>query len=235
MVDQLTAARERLNEASLQLRGLQTAWQTAQQNLNQATRKAAELEAEMKRQAIERPAPRVGAVLTANNSVKKSLPLPELPGIEVRQENELIRIELPSDRLFRAGSADLLPESFAIVDQVAAAIARNYPRQIVGIEGYWDNSPVGGAEQGALAASPSAAPNSIPHAPSPFRSAHQLTGSQALTLFDQLTMRNRLPSRQLHIMGLGSNHPRVSNATQSGQAKNRRIEFVIYPETYDGL
>lgn len=215
MADQLAIARERVTEAARQMQTMRTAWQNSQQGLTQSARKTAELEAEVRRLAVEKPPPRVGAVLTANNSVRKSLPLTEIPGFEVRQQGDLIRIEASSDRLFRQGTSDLLPEAYQALDQVAAAIGRNYPRQIVGIEGYWDNVPI------------------VRSATSSFTSAHQLTASQALTLFDQLTNRNRLPARQLYIMGQGANHPRASNATPAGQARNRRIELVIYPETYD--
>jgi chemotaxis protein MotB len=215
MADQLAAARERLAEAGRQMQTLQSAWQASQQNLAAATRKAAELEAERRRLAEEKPASRVGAVLTANNSVRQNLRAAEIPGFDVRQHGDLIRIEAPSDRLFRPGTSELLPEAYAALDQIAAAIVRNYPRQIVGIEGYWDNSGVGPAGQTV------------------FSSAHQLTASQALAIFDQFTGRNRLPARQLYIMGQGANHPRASNATPAGQAKNRRVELVIYPETYD--
>ena len=36
---------------------------------------------------------------------------------------------------------------------------------------------------------------------------------------------------QLFVVGHGPNHPVVSNASDAGQARNRRIELVIYPET----
>lgn len=215
MVDQLQAARDRLAEAGRQLQSMQTAWQSSQQALTASNRKVAELEAELKRVVRDTPAPRVGAVLTANNSVRQGLRLAEIPGLEVRQQEDLVRIEAPSDRLFQPGTVELAPHAYQVLDQIAAAIMRNYPRQIVGIEAYWDNTPVAPGPQGG------------------FHSAHQLTASQALVLFDQVTHRNRLPPRQLYIMGHGGNHPRVSNATPAGQAKNRRIEFVIYPETYD--
>ena len=35
---------------------------------------------------------------------------------------------------------------------------------------------------------------------------------------------------QLFVIGHGGNHPVVSNASDAGKARNRRIEFVVYPE-----
>ena len=40
-----------------------------------------------------------------------------------------------------------------------------------------------------------------------------------------------MPARQLFVVGHGGSHPVVSNATDAGRARNRRIEVVIYPET----
>lgn len=154
---------------------------------------------------------RGGASISANNSVRQTLQAVSLPGLEVRQEGEVIRIELPADKIFVPGSAQMTAEAARIVDEVAAAIARSYPRQRIVIEGHSDN----------LAAT---APGG----------AHLLTATQTQALFQQLVQRNQLPARQLSIMAMGENHPRASNATPAGQAKNRRIEIVVYPDTIDG-
>ena len=39
-----------------------------------------------------------------------------------------------------------------------------------------------------------------------------------------------MPADQLFVIGHGANHPVVSNASDAGKARNRRIEFVVYPE-----
>jgi chemotaxis protein MotB len=154
---------------------------------------------------------RGGASISANNSVRQTLQAVQLPGLEVRQEGEVIRIELPADKIFVPGSAQMTAEAARIVDEVAAAIARSYPRQRIVIEGHSDNLAT-------------AAPGG----------AHLLTATQTQALFQQLVQRNQLPARQLSIMAMGENHPRASNATPAGQAKNRRIEIVVYPDTIDG-
>ena len=66
-----------------------------------------------------------------------------------------------------------------------------------------------------------------------WQSQHQLTVAQATAVFEQLATRYHFNPQQLFVLGHGSNHPRVSNATSAGQAKNRRVELVIYPETVD--
>lgn len=154
----------------------------------------------------------VGAKITANNSVRQSLDVADIPGVEVSQEKDVVRLRIPADELFQRGTVQLTQDAYAYADKVADAITRHYSQQQIGIEGYTDSAPAFGG-------------NGMTN--------HQLSAMQALAVFDILTRRNRLPSRQMFVMGLGANHPRASNATEAGRAQNRRIEIVVYPETFD--
>jgi chemotaxis protein MotB len=147
-----------------------------------------------------------GATITANNSLSRSLEMISIPGVEVRRDNEVIRIELPSDRLFLAGTAQLQSSAETLMDQVADAVTRTYPRQMLGIEAHTDANPAGSAV------------------------TQQLASAQAVAIFTALTTRSRIPANQLFTVSHGANHPLASNATPAGRAKNRRIELVIYPE-----
>jgi len=55
--------------------------------------------------------------------------------------------------------------------------------------------------------------------------------AQAMAVYDMLTRGGGMPPRQLFVVGHGGSHPLVSNATDAGRARNRRVELVIYPET----
>jgi chemotaxis protein MotB len=143
--------------------------------------------------------------------VKQSLQAVQIPGIEVHQEGEVIRLDLPADRLFGTGGYQLTQEGSQLIDAVASAMMQQYPRQRIVVEGHTDNAQ--SANVGA---------------------AHLLTGSQAQAVFQQLVARNKFPAAQLSISAMGDNHPRSSNATPAGKAKNRRVEVVIYPDTYAG-
>lgn len=154
---------------------------------------------------------RGGATITANSSIKQSLSAIAIPGLEIRQDGEVIRIEVPSDKLFATGGGQLQADGYRILDEVAAAIQRSYSRQRIVIEGHTDDS---------LASNSTA--------------AHALSSSQAGAVFQQLVQRGRLPARQLSVLAMGDNHPLASNGTAAGKAKNRRVEIVIYPDTIDG-
>ncbi len=152
-----------------------------------------------------------GAAITANSSVRQSLAMVNLPGLEVRQDGEVIRIEIPSDRLFVPGTAQATGNSSMIMDEIANAIARNYPRQRIVLEAHGDGT--GGANAVA---------------------SHSLTAAQVQAVFQQLVTRGRVPARQLSMLAVGDNHPLAAVASQEGRAKNRRVEVVIYPDTFDG-
>jgi flagellar motor protein MotB len=154
-----------------------------------------------------------GAAITANSSIRSSLPVADIAGLDVRQEGSTIRVEIPADRLFAPGTASLLPQAAPLLDDAAAAIARSYPRQLIVVEGHTDNSP-------ALMASPGL--------------SHQLSAGQSHAVLDYLVSQRRLPPGQLSSMAFGAHRPRFSNAEAIGQQKNRRIELVIYPDAVGG-
>lgn len=153
---------------------------------------------------------RSGASITANNSYRKSLTAVTVEGLNVRQDGDLVRIEIPSTRLFQSDGVSLRSDSNLVINQVADAVLRSYPRQVVGIEAHTDSDP--GSASG-------------------WRNAHQLTAAQAMAVFEALSAQHQSLRSQLFVLGHGSNYPLASNGTVAGQAKNRRVEIVIYPET----
>ncbi|MEZ6101919.1 MAG: OmpA family protein [Pirellulaceae bacterium] len=193
-----------------QLKLLQTQLSESSSQLANALR--AKQESDTRMQTLQASNTRRGsATITANNSLRQSLSAVSIAGISVRQDGDVIRMELPSDQLFQPQTATIRPEGLALINQVAAAIANHYPRQVVGVESHTDNGPISPA----------------------WRSNHQLSAAQAMAVFDQLTQQYQFGTRQLFVLGHGPNYPIASNATPAGQQKNRRVEVVIYPETVD--
>ena len=153
---------------------------------------------------------RGGATIAPNTNLRQLASRLNLGGLPVSQDGERIRIAIPSDQLFTPGTAQLLQQSTQILDPVAAQLRSLFPRQRIGIEGYTDNTQ----GLGGTAAS------------------HQLASSQASAVLDLLTRRAGMPLSQFFIVGQGANRPAASNASAMGRATNRRIELVIYPETF---
>ena len=155
---------------------------------------------------------RGGAIITANNSLQQTLRPIAVSGADVQQDGDTIRISIPSDQLFSPGTAQLVGSAFPILDGLATKLSKNYPRQLIGIEGHTDGAPVYGNV-----------------------SNHQLAAAQAMAVLDQLTRRNRLPERQFMLVSHGANRPAAPNVTQEGRSQNRRIELIVYPELAEGI
>jgi flagellar motor protein MotB len=150
------------------------------------------------------------AEIRANNTLLKSMTITNMPGINVRQDGDVIRIELPSDQLFKLGTSQLKLGSEALVKTIASDLSQNYPQQLIGIEGHTDGSPMTSPQ---------------------FPTDQHLAVAQAMAVYDALNRSGGLQARQLFVVGHGGSHPVVSNGTDAGRARNRRVEVVIYPET----
>lgn len=190
--------KQQLVDASSELENVQVARQETEQQL----------------QAIQTSnRGRGGATITANNSLKTRLQVIEIPGAEVRLDGDVVRIELPADRLFTPGRTDLQPTGMTLLEQAGRSIRQYYPRQVIIIEGHTD--PMTGSRSVVT--------------------AHQLTATQSLAVFHHLSRTGIIPAEQMFTMGMGANRPRFSNGEAAGRARNRRIELVIYPEQTDGM
>jgi flagellar motor protein MotB len=150
------------------------------------------------------------AEIRSNNSLLRNLTITNLPGVQVRQDGDVIRVEIPADQLFNPGTAQLKYGAEETLRSVGADLVRNYPQQMIGVEGHTD---------GSMAAAQQVA------------SAQHLSVAQATTVYDALVRTAGMPANQMFVVGHGANHPVVSNATDAGRTRNRRIELVIYPET----
>ncbi|MEZ6091230.1 MAG: OmpA family protein [Pirellulaceae bacterium] len=169
-------------------------------------------EAEQKFQGLQASSKfRGGATITPNTNLRQAASRLSLGGLPVTFENEAIRIRVPSDQLFQRNSAQVMASASSLLDPIATAVRQNFPRQKVGIEGYTDDQELYGGMYG---------------------SNHQLSSAQAAAVFEYLTRRNGLPPQQLFTLAQGANYPRGDNATATGRVANRRIEIVIYPETF---
>jgi flagellar motor protein MotB len=146
-----------------------------------------------------------GATIRANNGLMQKLQTVQMPGYKAWMDGDVIRIEGPTDRLFVSGSYEINANDAVALTNLANTIRQQFPRQVIGVEAHWDGTPI--------------EPATVSH--------HQLTATQALAVFD-LLVRSGLPNRQVFTMAMGSNRLRYP----AGNAANRRIEIVIYPETF---
>ena len=207
---QLQLANERSNLLQRQMQEVSNQSQQARMAANQSTQQFRGLadRVQVEQSLQER---RGGAKLTANTSSKiGSEPLRDL-GYVVENEGSVIRLRVPADQLFQPGTAQLTPSASGILDRISEAFKRSYGRQRIAIEGHTDNSPLYGGT---------------------FSTNHQLAAAQSNAVLEHLTRRNQLPISQLFTLNHGDNYPIADNQSPASRATNRRIEFVIYSETF---
>jgi len=192
--DQLAALRDQLRTVTAQLAQSRSEKENTEKRVQTLT-------ASMQRQG--------GVSISPNNSFLQTLPAINIPGVFVRRDGDVIRVELSCQSLFESGSARLRPGAPNLISDVAAELIRTYPDQMIGVEGYTDTDAIAGNQ---------------------WRNNHELSVARAMTVYDVLANRTRLQGGQLFVVGHGSNHPAVSNATSEGKQRNRRVELVVYPE-----
>jgi outer membrane protein OmpA-like peptidoglycan-associated protein len=110
------------------------------------------------------------------------------------------KIEIQQKILFDPANSEVLPASFALLDEVAQVL-KTHPTLRVRIEGHTD-------DQGAT------------------RMNRRLSEARAESVKRVLVTLGVAPSR-LETRGFGPDRPLTSNSTAEGREKNRRVEFVI--------
>ncbi len=205
----LAQAQQRVQAAEAQVAALKEQLASLSRQLAQARQD--QQAAENRVQALSASLQRRGSVpIEPNSSFAQRLPGMNLPGVSVRQDGELIRIELPGGTLFPQQDGRLSAEGARLLAAVAHEIVRDFPDHRIGIQGHLGKI-------------------SLP-AGTPWRSLHHLSYAEAMAVFDFLVGQTPLRAEQLEVSGHGSNFPLVSNATPQGQQRNHRIELVIYPD-----
>jgi flagellar motor protein MotB len=198
MQDEITALREQLASTSTQLAQTRAAGLAAAGGTTTGR--------PVSDAALAAPAPGGPATAATMQSAMAQL---ALPGIDSRFDGAVVRIDIPADRLFEDGTANLLPGGAATLTQVSGELERVFPGHFIGIEGHLDTEPLQNAS---------------------WTSPHQLTAARSAAVFDFLTTRTKVHAGQLFLVAHGANHPLVSNATAAGRSRNRRVELVVYPE-----
>lgn len=128
-------------------------------------------------------------------------------GIDVTREGDVIKLNLPDGVTFDFGKANLKPQFYPALDQVAATMAE-YNQTIVEISGHTDSVGSDEANQ---------------------RLSEQRAGSVSNYLAGKGLVRERF-----EVVGMGERYPIASNDSDSGRAMNRRVEIRVVPLTQQG-
>lgn len=126
--------------------------------------------------------------------------------VDVDFTSQYVSLTLNGALLFDSGSAQIKTESLPILDKIGV-ILRKYGKSIIEIEGHTDNVPI--------------------HT-SKFADNNELSSARALSVFNYLVENSGLDPAIVKHTGRGEYVPIADNSTETGRAKNRRVEIKIY-------
>ncbi len=130
-------------------------------------------------------------------------------GLQDEVEPELVAdrgivMHLPDKLLFYRAQAELKPEAWSLLEELADLL-REIPSNVL-VEGHTCNLPISTAE---------------------FPSNWELSAMRAVTVVRYLVEEEGLEPEQLQAIGYGEHHPVASNETEEGRERNRRVTIVI--------
>ena len=144
------------------------------------------------------------AASDANEMMEKS----QGPSISVEEAQEGFVIKLPASLLFKPGSATIENQDALLFLKRMALIIETLPKDLeINVQGFTDN--IG------------------PSSSSPFKDNWELSTARAISVLHELVLDGVDPSR-LSAAGYAQYKPIATNATETGRAKNRRVEIHFF-------
>jgi len=148
------------------------------------------------------------AMTKLKKSISKALLNFEGKGLTVNKKNGKVYVSMENKLLFRSGSWAIGNEGVKAVNQLGKVLSQN-PEINILIEGHTDNQPYQGA--GNLSGN------------------WDLSTKRATAIVGLLEKNSKINPKRLTAAGRGEHSPIASNETQTGKAKNRRIEIILTP------
>lgn len=129
----------------------------------------------------------------------------------VTQHQDRLVLTMLGQVLFESGKAQLTPLGLDIMKQVGEVLA-SLPNKNIQVEGHTDNNPIYGRLQRQ------------------YPTNWELSTARATTVLRFLIEQTGMNPKDFSATGYADTRPAVANDSEEGQAQNRRVEIVLYPE-----
>jgi len=144
-----------------------------------------------------------------------SNPIPENQPKEIQPqkvagETRYSLSELMKQVRYDSGEATIKPEGYHLLDQLVAQIKAASPEEMIRVEGHADNMEIG------------------PSLSSIYPTNWDLSKARAVGVVRYLIDKGRIDAARISSIGYGDTKPLMSNDTEAGREKNRRVDIVIY-------
>jgi chemotaxis protein MotB len=118
--------------------------------------------------------------------------------------------ELANALHYESGEAAIKSEGYKVLDQLIEYLHTSSDTRLVRVEGHTDNVEIG------------------PSLKSRYPSNWELAKARASGVVRYLVEKGGLDSARLSAVGYGDSKPAVTNASEEGRTKNRRVEILLY-------
>ena len=145
------------------------------------------------------------------DALSKSLKAFEGKGLTVQQKDGKVYVSMENKLLFESGSWTVGAEGKKAVDLVGKVLGDN-PEIAILIEGHTDNDKITGTLTGGV------------------ENNWDLSTKRATAIVNILSANAKVKKENLTAAGRSEYSPVVSNETNDGKAKNRRIEIILTPK-----
>jgi chemotaxis protein MotB len=128
----------------------------------------------------------------------------------VARESRISLNDLMKQLRFESGEAAIKPEGYQVLDELIVHLNTTAGDRLIRIEGHADNQEIG------------------PSLKSLYQTNWDLSKARAGVVLRYLMEKGGIDSAKLSSVGYGDTKPIVSNATEMGRQKNRRVDIVLY-------
>jgi len=118
--------------------------------------------------------------------------------------------DLTNQVRYESGEATITPEGYHMLDQLIVQLKAASPEQLIRVEGHTDDMEIG------------------PSLKSIYSTNWDLSKARAGGVLRYLVEKGRIDSARISSIGYGDTKPVMSNATEAGREKNRRVDIVLY-------
>jgi chemotaxis protein MotB len=138
------------------------------------------------------------------------------PSIEKRtvqnaaRETRYTLSDLAKQLHYESGEAKIKTEGYQTLDQLVELVKAAPPDQLIRVEGHADSMEIG------------------PSLKSQYATNWDLSKARATGVLRYLVEKGGIDSARISSLGYGATRPLMSNGTEAGRSKNRRVEIVLY-------
>jgi chemotaxis protein MotB len=130
------------------------------------------------------------------------------------RETRITLSELMRQLRYESGEATIRPEGHKVLDELSEYLKTAPAEQLIRVEGHADNMEIG------------------PALKSRYPTNWDLSKARASGVLRYLIEKGGIDSARISSVGYGDTKPLVSNATEAGRQRNRRVDIVLYlPES----